>query len=77
MDLRRAPQRVGVLHEMFAVAMRREDLASREEPAEVPRRRDLARVRAQRVEPLVERPVGAERGLDRHGGGHVGGLGQG
>ena len=70
--LRRAPQRIRVLHQVRALAMRRQDRRTREQPSEVRRRRDLAGVRTQPLQPFVERGVGAERRLHRHRRGDVG-----
>ena len=65
MHLRRAPQRVRVLHQVRAVAVRRQDRRAGEQPTQVRRRRALPGVRSQPLQPFVERRVGAERRLDR------------
>ena len=70
--LRRAPQRVRVLHQVRALAVRRQDRRAGEQPAEVRRRCDLPGVRPEPLQPFVERGVGAERRLDRHRRGDVG-----
>ncbi len=73
--LRRAAQRVGVLH---AVAVRpavaRDDAGVREQPRQVGRGGRLSRVRAQRLQVGGEDPVGRELRLDAHRGRDVGGL---
>ena len=48
-------QRVGVLHEVGGVAMRREDRRAGEQPSQVRGARRLAGMRTQRLQPLVER----------------------
>ena len=58
--LRRAPERVGVLHEVRAFAMGIEDGRAGEQPPQVRGRGHLSRVGPQRLEPLVERRVGPE-----------------
>ena len=74
--LRRAPQRVGVLHQVRAVAMGGEDRRPREDGAKVGRARDLSRMRPEPLEAFVEGAVGPQDGLDGHRRGDVGGLPQ-
>ena len=64
--LRRAPERVGILDLMWRIPVRLADRRSGQERAQVRRARGLPRMGTQRLEPLVEGRVGAERGLDRH-----------
>src|SRR5207247_2066140 len=65
--LGRAPDRIRVLDQVLALAMRSHDLAALQQLSEVRRRRALARVWAQRLEPVIERPVRTQDGLDGHG----------
>ena len=75
-DLRGAAERVRVLHEVLAVPVRREDRRALEEEPEVRGARGLPRMRAEALEPVVERRVRAEGRLDRHRRNHVGSPGE-
>jgi hypothetical protein len=69
MDLRRAAERVGVLDAVAVGApVAGDDAGVGEDPPEVLRRGGLAGVGPQGLEVGGEDPVGAELGLDRHGG---------
>ena len=74
--LRRAPQAVGVLDRVVALAVARDERAAGEQPPQVAGRGQLARVRADHLDALVVGPVGAEQGLDAHRTGDVGDLDQ-
>ena len=67
-DLRRAAQRVGVLHpRVLGAAMARDDRAVRQDGPHVRRGDGLARLRAQRLQVGGEDAVGPEQPLDAHG----------
>src|SRR5216117_2576114 len=69
-DLWHAAQAVRVLHAR-AVAVRGDDPALGRQAAQVRRGRELARVRPEPVDPLVERRVGPHQRLERHRPGDV------
>ena len=70
-DLRRAAQRVGVLHAP-AGDVRLPDLAAFEQVAQTRGALQLAGMRARRVNPLVEGARRAAQRVERHGADHVG-----
>ena len=75
--LRRAAQRVGVLHPRIALAVAGHDRRTGEQPAQVGRADRLADLRPQRLQIGGERAVGAEQRLDAHRRRHVGEAGEG
>jgi len=75
-DLRRAPQAVGVLHRVPAGAVAGHQRRARQQSAQVGGADQLARVRPERLHALVVRPVVAEQRLHRHRAGDVGRLDQ-
>jgi len=73
--LRRAAQRVRVLH-LLAVDVARQDGAALQQRAQVGGGRQLARLRADRVDAFLERRRAAAQRLDRQRAADVGGLGE-
>ena len=74
--LRRAAQAVRVLHRVPAVPVAGQQRRAGQQGPQVGRAVQLARVRAQGLDPLVVGPVGAQQRLDRQGAGDVGHLDQ-
>ena len=68
--------RVRVLNDVVALAVRRKDLAACQESHQVPSRRQLARMRAEAHDPGVEGTVGTEDGFDGERGRDVRDLGE-
>ena len=75
-DLRRATQRVGVLH-AAAGDVRLADLAAFEQVAEAARALELAGMRAGRVDTVVKGARSAAQRVERHRADDVGGVGEG
>ena len=75
--LRRAPQRVGVLHPGIALAVAGHDCRTGEQAAQVGRADGLSDLRPQRLQIGRERAVRSEQCLDAHRRRHVGEAGDG
>ena len=73
-DLRRAAQRVGVLHPGIVLAMAGHDGGAGQQPAEVLGAHGLPGLGPERLQVGGEGPIGAQQRLDGHGGGDVGRL---
>ena len=71
--LRLAAQAIGVLHPAVVEKVRGADGRSRHQPAQGIGRRDLPGMTAQRMDPRIERRVGALGGFGRQGAGQQGG----
>jgi len=64
-DLGGATDRIRVLNDVVALAVKRKQLAARQKPHQIPSRGQLTRMRAEPHDSGVECTVGSEDGLDR------------